>query len=108
MFELCDLPLGAAALTGKWVLKIKWGALGEIDCFKARYVVRVFEQIHGLHFHDTGAPVGHYTTLRCLLVICARGNLETMHLDVKCTFQNGKLYDIVYVAQRDELGDNSG
>ena len=25
VFELCELPLGAAALTGKWVLKIKRG-----------------------------------------------------------------------------------
>ena len=35
-------------------------------------------------------------------------NLATMHLDIKCAFQNGKLYDIVYVAQPGELGDNSG
>ena len=82
MFELCELPLGAAALTGKLVLKIKRGAHGEIERFKARYVVRGFEQIHGLEFHETWAPVGHYTTLRCLLVICACENLETMHLDI--------------------------
>ena len=31
-----------------------------------------------------------------------------MHLDIKCAFQNGKLYDIVYVVQLVELGDNSG
>ena len=31
-----------------------------------------------------------------------------MHLDIKCAFQNGKLYDVVYVAQPGELGDNSG
>ena len=95
VFELCELPLGAAALTGKRVLKIKRGAKGETERFKARYVVRYvvrgFEQIHGLDFHETWAPVGHYTTLRCVLVICACENLETMHLDIKCSFQNGKL-----------------
>ena len=31
-----------------------------------------------------------------------------MHLDIKRAFQNGKLYDIVCVVQRGELGDNSG
>ena len=39
VFELCELPLGAAALTGKWVLKIKRGAQGEIERFKARPVL---------------------------------------------------------------------
>ena len=96
VFELSELPLGAAALTRKWDLKVKRGAQGEIESFKARYVVRGFEKIYGLDFHETWAPVGHYTTVRCLLVICACENLETMHLDIKWEFQNGKLYDIVY------------
>ena len=48
VFELCELPLGAAAPTGKWVLKIKRGAQGELERFKARYFVRGFEQIHGI------------------------------------------------------------
>ena len=30
VFELCELPLGAAALTGKWVLKIKRGPRGRL------------------------------------------------------------------------------
>ena len=108
VFELCELPLGAAALTGRWNLKIKRGAKGGIERFKARYVVGGFEQIHGLDFHETWAPVGHYTTQRCLLVIYACENLESMHLDIKCAFQNGKWYDIVCVVQPGEVGDNSG
>ena len=96
VFELCELPLGAAVLTGKWNLNIKRGTQGQIERFKARYVVRGSE-IHGLDFHETWTPVGHYTTPRCLLVICACENLETMHLDIKCAFQNGKLYDVVYL-----------
>ena len=86
VFELCELPLGAVALTGAWVLKIKHGAQGEIERFKARYVVRGLEQIYGLDVHETWDPVGHDTKLRCLLVICACENLETMHLDIKCAF----------------------
>ena len=97
--------MGAAALTGKWLLKLKRGGQGEIERFKARYVVRGFEQIHVLDFHETWVPVGHYTTLRCLLVICACENLETTHLDIKCACQKGKLYDIVYVGQPGELGE---
>ena len=41
-------------------------------------------------------------------MICACENPETMHLDLKCAFQNGKLYDVVYVAQPGDLGDDNG
>ena len=56
-----------------------------------------FEQVHGLHVHETWAPTGQYTTLRFLLVICACDDLETMHLGIKCAFQNGKPHGIVCV-----------
>ena len=108
VYELVPLPVSAAALSGKWVLKIKLGAQGEIERYKARYVVRGFEPVLGKDFHQTWAPVGHYTTLRCLLVICVREGLETVHLDIKCAFQNGKFTDLVYVSQPEELGDGSG
>ena len=53
--------------------------------------MRGFEQVYGLDFHETWAPVGHYTTVRWLLVIRVQEGLETMHLHVRCTFQNAKL-----------------
>ena len=107
VYELVTPPAGAAALSGKWVLKIKRGAHGEIERFKARYFVRVFEQVLGIDFHKTWAPVGCYTTPWCLLVICFPEGLETVHLDFKCAFQNWKLTDMVYVSQPEELGDGS-
>ena len=54
------------------------------------------DQVYGLDFYETWGPVGHYTTLRCLLVIYACEDLETIHLDMKCAFQNGKLYKAVW------------
>ena len=42
VYELVSLPVSAAALSGKWVLKIKRGAQGEIERYKERYVVRGF------------------------------------------------------------------
>ena len=106
--ELVSLHVGAAALSGKCFLKIKRGAQGETERFKTRYVVRGFEQVLGIDFNGTWAPVGHCTTLRCLLVICSQEGLETMHADIKCAFQNGKMPDLVYVIQPEELGDGSG
>ena len=103
-----SLPVGAAALTEKWVVKIKRGAPGEIEQFQARDVFRGFQQVHGQDFHETWAPVCHYTTLRCLLVICVQEGLETVHLDINHAFHNGKLTVAVFVCQPEKLGDGSG
>ena len=35
VFGLCELPLGAVPLTGRWILKMKRGAQGVIERFKA-------------------------------------------------------------------------
>ncbi|CAI7861841.1 unnamed protein product [Closterium sp. NIES-53] len=44
-------------LTGKWVFRVKTKADGTIDKFKARWVVRGFDQEQGRDFTETFAPV---------------------------------------------------
>ena len=51
--------------------------------------MRGFEQVLGKDFHQTWAPVGF------LLVICVQEDIETVHLDIRCAFQKGKLTDLV-------------
>ena len=41
-YVLVDLAKGCRVVSGKWVLKIKRGPTGEIERYKARYVVRGF------------------------------------------------------------------
>ena len=99
VFELCKLPAGCRPLPAKWVLKIKRVAQGEIEHFKARYVALGFEQICGVDFFETCAPVGRYATLRALLSICLVWDLEAKHIDIKCACLNGVLHQDVYIAQ---------
>ncbi|CAI7901734.1 unnamed protein product [Closterium sp. NIES-54] len=56
------VPIGVARnktiLTGKWVFRVKTKADGTIDKFKARWVVRGFDQEHGRDFTETFAQEG--------------------------------------------------
>ncbi|CAI7895533.1 unnamed protein product [Closterium sp. NIES-54] len=73
-------------LTGKWVFRVKTKADGTIDKFKARWVVRGFDQEHGCDFTETFAPVSRHTSLRILLAITAMKKNKLRQIDVANAF----------------------
>jgi hypothetical protein len=50
-------PRNQKVLSGKYVFKIKTDSKGEPERYKARWVVRGFEQEYGVDFHETFASV---------------------------------------------------
>jgi hypothetical protein len=81
-----DCPSNRQALTGKWVFKIKRGAHGEILRYKARWVVRGFEQKEGLDFHETFASVVKPMSYKAIFALAAAYNWEIEQMDVKTVF----------------------
>ncbi|CAI7881103.1 unnamed protein product [Closterium sp. NIES-53] len=49
-------------LTGKWVFRVKTKADGTYEKHKARWVVRGFDQTHGIDYTLTFAPVSRHTS----------------------------------------------
>ncbi|CAI7925176.1 unnamed protein product [Closterium sp. NIES-54] len=84
------VPIGVArnktVLTEKWVFHVKTKADGTIDKFKARWVVRGFDQEHGRDFAETFAPVSRHTSLRILLAIAAMKKKKLRQIDVANAF----------------------
>ncbi|CAI7900878.1 unnamed protein product [Closterium sp. NIES-54] len=72
-------------LTEKWVFRVKTKADGTIDKFKARWVVRGFDQEHGRDFSETFAPVSRHTSLRILLAVAAMKK-KKLRIDVANAF----------------------
>ncbi|GJU91162.1 retrovirus-related pol polyprotein from transposon TNT 1-94 [Tanacetum coccineum] len=88
----------------KWVVameeEIKDGIPGvESMRYKARYVVRGFNQREGIEFNEVFSPIVRHTSIRLLLSIVALQNLELEQLDVKTTFLHGHLEEEIYVEQ---------
>ena len=104
VFELCELPPGHKPVAGKWVIKIKRGAQGEIERFMARYVAKGFTQVHGVDFLEIWDPVGRYATLRMLLSVFAVEDLGTKHVDIKRAFLNGVQEEEVHMVQPPMFG----
>lgn len=93
-WELTELPAGKKALHNKWVYRIK----GEHDGskrYKARLVVKGFQQKEGVDYTDIFSPVVKMTTIRLVLGIVAAENLHLEQLDVKTAFLQPKITDLL-------------
>ncbi|CAI7892733.1 unnamed protein product [Closterium sp. NIES-53] len=73
-------------LTGKWVFRVKTKADGTIDKFKARWVVRGFDQEHGRDYTETFAPVSRHTSLGILIAVAAMKKKKLRQIDVANAF----------------------
>ncbi|GKD40542.1 putative RNA-directed DNA polymerase, partial [Tanacetum coccineum] len=58
--ELTILPKGRKAISSKWVFKIKYKSIGEVDRYKERLVAKDFNQKEGLDYEETFLPVDVY------------------------------------------------
>jgi hypothetical protein len=77
-------------LTCKWVSRKKSNANGP-PIYKARIIIRGFEQTQGIDFDETYAPVSKSTMLRLLFGKAALYNWPSMHMDVQTKFLNPRV-----------------
>lgn len=98
-WELVDLPAGCKPLGYRWIFKRKMKADGTVDKYKARLVVKGYNQREGLDYFDTYSPVTRLTSIRLVLAIASLRNFEVHQMDVKTAFLNGDLEEEIYMEQ---------
>ncbi|CAI7767077.1 unnamed protein product [Closterium sp. NIES-53] len=96
---------GRRILSGKWVFRVKTAADGTTERFKARWVVRGYEQRHDIDFDQTFAPVSRHTSIRILLAIAIARHLPLRQIDVKNAFLYALVDAIIYVEQPHTYGE---
>ncbi|CDF39896.1 unnamed protein product [Chondrus crispus] len=89
-------------LTSRWVFAVKQlpdesGKL--VETAKGRLVARGFQQVEGIDYTETFAPVIKFTTIRLLLALVAHFDLELHQMDVVTAFLNGELHEEIYMEQ---------
>ena len=96
--RLTKLPKGKKALHNKWVFRLKEEADGK-KRYKARLVVKGFQQVQNIDYSEVFSPVVKMTTIRVLLSIVASFNWFLEQMDVKTTFLHGELEEDIYMHQ---------
>ena len=55
----------------KWIYKVKFNSIGDIEKYKARLVAKGFAQKYGVDYEETFAPMVKMPTVRIILALSA-------------------------------------
>lgn len=97
VYEVVERPADRKVVSSKFVFKIKRGADGAVERYKARLVARGFTQQEGVDFDETFAPVVKFATIRTVLAMAAARKLVVHQMDVKTAFLHGELEEEVFL-----------
>ena len=99
VWTLTELPKERTPVGSKWVFKVKIGADGSVERYKARLVAQGFSQKFGTDYDETFCPVIRLESLRALIALAVQNDLQIHQIDVTTAFLNGELEEEVYMKQ---------
>jgi hypothetical protein len=88
------------------VYKLKRKINNTIARFKARWVVKGYEQLYSINYDQTYARVAKPQSWKILLAIAAILDLEIEQMDAITAFLNGEADGTTYVELPDGYGDS--
>ena len=99
LVQQVELPKGRKTVGSKWVYKVKTGADGSVERYKARMVAQGYTQMFGNDYNETFCPVVRMESLRSLIALSVQFGLQLHQVDVTTAFLNGELEEEVYMQQ---------
>jgi predicted alpha/beta-fold hydrolase len=101
IWKMVERPYGCKPVGCKWVFKKKLRPHSTIEKYKARLVAKGYTLKEGKDYFDTYSPVTCLTTIRLLLFLAASHGLLVHQMDVKTSFLNEELEEVIYMDQPD-------
>ncbi|GKA35973.1 retrovirus-related pol polyprotein from transposon TNT 1-94 [Tanacetum coccineum] len=99
VWTLVPLPKEKIAIGSKWVFRNKKGKLRTVTRNKERLVIQGYSQEEGIDYDIIFAPVARMEAIKIFLTFAIYMNSKVFQMDVKRTFLNGNLKEVVYVKQ---------
>jgi hypothetical protein len=98
-WDLVPLPLGRKLFRCRWVYRTKSIRNGQISKYKSSLVAKGFQQVHGIDYDETFAPVAKMDFIRLTLAIAKTKGWEVHQMDVNNSFLHGDLFEEIYMEQ---------
>ena len=99
IFELIKLPKGKRALKNNWEYRVKQEEHTSQPRYKARLVVKGFNQKKSIDFDEIFSPIVKMSSIRVVLGLATSLNLKVEQMDVKTIFLHGDLDKEIYMEQ---------
>ena len=90
-WEVINRKEGMNVIDSIWAFKLKQFPDGLIKKFKARFCARGDQQLEGIDFFETYAPVVQWTTVRMMLILEILLNLKSKQGNVTAAFLHAEL-----------------
>ena len=91
------LPARRKLVRCRWVYRTKSATNGHVSRYKAKLVAKGFQQVHGIDYDETFAPVAKMDFIRLALSIAANKGWEVHHMDMKNAFLHGDISKEIYM-----------
>jgi hypothetical protein len=98
-WDLVKLHSGRNHAGKKWVFKKKMNTVGQVEKFKARLVAKGYSLVEGVNFGEIFSHVVKLNSIRVLMYLVAKSDLEIEQIDVKTMFLHGDLKEEIYMKQ---------
>jgi len=98
-WDLVPYPNERNVIGNKWIYKVKYNLVGEIEKYKTRLVAKGFAKKYRVDYEKTFAPMAKMSTVRVILALSATQGWKFFQLDVKSAFLNGDLDVEIYMNQ---------
>jgi Reverse transcriptase (RNA-dependent DNA polymerase) len=93
-----SVPSGHRVLGGTWVFKRKRDPTGLITRHRARYCVRGDQQVAGVDYFESYAPVVAWPSVRMMFILAILTGMVLVSVDYTNAFAQATLNETVYVA----------
>jgi len=96
-WDMVPLPSGRKLIRCRWVYKTNSTIDGQVRRYKSMIVSKVFQQVHGIDYEETYAPIEKmdYTCLS-LSIVTTKG-WEFDQMDVNNSFLHGDIYEEIHM-----------
>ena len=103
---LIQAPSDIHILRGRWVYIVKRGPAEKVTRYKARWVIRDFEQQENRDYHDTFVSVIKLMSYKAIFALTATLNWNVKQINVKIAFLYDNVQETIYVRQFDDFSKN--